>query len=608
MTDGQEPIQESQSTLSAPAQPMFESAVPTPPQVDPVVQVAPVEPAQPPGGRSRTRWAIAGAVALLVVVLSAAGLFVLVGGSKASVVEAWAPADALFYQEIRADLPGDQHQNLGRFLAHFPGFADQSTFDQKLDETLDRLIARIGDGSHDWTKDIKPWFGGEIGISISSLPTTAAEAAQARVLLVATQKDPVAAGAWFSSLSPTKAATETYKGVTLSTFPSTGGPSLAMAATAGVLLVGDLASVRAAIDRNGAGGLATRQSFRDAMAAIDGDQVARTYVDLKGILDTVLGMVGSQGLTAAGFDRSMLDRLPSWASVGGRVETDALVSRWVAPHVPGTTGASIVTNAASAIAGRLPASTLALIETHGVGGGLLTTLAQLKKDPQLAPSLTQVEQAAGMLGGLDKLIGWIGDVGIVVTADRGTPSGGLVIVPTDAAQADAVFTQLKNLASLAGQAVGITVSDAPYGDGTITTIDLGDAARLLGEAGGGSPAPLPLNGRVQIAFTVQRGLAVIGGDAFVKAVLDVRSGASLGDQARYKGAMDRVGATNMGSVFVDIAAVRSMVEPLVSALPGAAGYATQTKPYLAPFDVLAFAAQVGDKLDRATVILTITNP
>jgi hypothetical protein len=267
-----------------------------------------------------------------------------------------------------------------------------------------------------------------------------------------------------------------------------------------------------------------------------------------------------------------------------------------------------VANAPSAIAGRIPAATLALIETHGLGGGLMASLDQLKKDPQLAPSLTQIEQAAGTLGGLDKLIGWIGDVGLVVTAARGSPSAGLVIVPTDAAQADAVFTQLRNLASLAGQAVGVTVSDAPYGDGTITTIDLGDAARLFGEASGGSPAPFPITGRVQIAFTVQRGLALIGADAFVKAVLDVPSGASLGDQPRYRNAMDRVGARNRGSAFVDLAAVRALVEPLVSALPGAAAYATETSPYLAPFDVFAFASEAGDKVDRSTVILTVTNP
>lgn len=607
MTEDPQPIQDPAPTSSTPGQPSLEAAGP------PLPVVPPVDPARPPVGRSRTRWAIAGIVVLLVVVLSAAGLFTLIGSTSTSVVAAWAPADALVYQEIRADLPGDQRQNLGRFLAHFPGFADQSTLDQKLNETLDKLLARTGAGSHVWTNDIDPWFGGEIGVAVSALPTSAAEAATTRVLLVATQKDAAAASAWVTSLSPVKAATETYKGVTLSTFPETGGPTAATAATGGVLLVGDIDSVKAAIDRGGTGGLAENASFRAAMAGIAGDQVARTYINIKASLDAVLGMVGSQALTAAGFDRSLLDRLPGWAVAGGRIESDALVSRLAVPHVAAPSGAApsgaaTATNTPSSIAGRIPASTIALIETHGLGGGLVASLDALKKDPQLAPSLTQVEQAAGALGGLDKLIGWIGDVGLVVTADHGSPSAGLVIVPTDAAQADAVLTQLKNVASLAGQAVGVTVSDAPYGDGTITTIDLGDAARLFGQASGGGPAPFPITGRVQISFTVQRGLALIGADAFVKAVLDVPSSASLGDQPRYKNAMDRVGASNRGSAFVDLAAVRALVEPLVSALPGAASYATDTGPYLAPFDVFAYASQVGDSIDRATFIVTVTNP
>jgi len=602
MVEDPQSIQDLGPTRSTPGQPSFEAGVP------PLPVVAPVEPTPRTVGRSRTRWAIAGTVALLVVVLSAAGLFALVGSASTSVVAAWAPSDALLYQEIRADLPGDQRQNLGGFLAHFPGFADQSTLDQKLNETLDKLLAQTGRGSQVWTSDIQPWFGGEIGISVSSLPTSATDATPMRVLLVATQKDPVAASAWFSSLSPVKPASETYESLTLSTFSEAGGPTAAMAAIGGVLLLGDIDSVKAAIDRNGTGGLAENASFQAATAEIAGDRVVRTYVDLKGSVDAVLGMAGSSALTAAGFDRSMLDRLPGWVAAGGRIESDALIGRWAAPHVAAASGALTIVNTPSAIAGRIPASTLALIETHGVGAGLTAMLNQLKGDPQLAPSLSQVEQAAGALGGLDKLIGWMGDVGLVVADVHGSPSAGLVIVPTDAARADTVLTQLKNVASLAGQAVGVTVSDAPYGDGMITTIDLGDAASLLVKASGGSPAPFPIAGRVRIAFTVQRGLVLVGADAFVKAVLDVPSGASLGDQARYRNAMDRVGASNRASGFVDLAAVRALVEPLVSTQPGAAGYVTERGPYVAPFDVLAFAGVAGDKVNRGAVILTVIHP
>ncbi len=426
------------------------------------------------------------------------------------------------------------------------------------------------------------------------------------MLLVATQKDPSRATTWFSSLSRVKAETETYKGATLSTYPSTSGPTAAMPATGGVLLVGDLASVKAAIDRNGANGLAANPAFRDAVAGIDGDQVSRTYLDLKRYLDAAMSVGGGDALSVAGIGKSVLDRLPGWIAAAGQIEEDALIGRSVMPHV-----ATVVKmdNRAGTIAGKLPASTIALIETHDVGTGLKASFDELKKSPGLGSPFAQIEQAAGVLGGLDKLVGWMGDVGIVVTAAGATPSGGLVIVPTDAAGADQIFTQLKNLVSLAGSLAGVTVRDDPYADGTITTIDLGDARQLLGTATGGSAGPLPIDGRVQIAFTVQRGLAIVGaGDAFVKSVLDVKAGSSLGDQARYKAVMDRVGTKNVSSVFVDLAAIRKLAEPLASSLPDAGTYATELKPYLEPFDVLASAGLTGDKVDTATFILTVTKP
>ena len=108
---------------------------------------------------------------------------------------------------------------------------------------------------------------------------------------------------------------------------------------------------------------------------------------------------------------------------------------------------------------------------------------------------------------------------------------------------------------------------------------------------------------------MQRGLAIIGvGPGFVKSVLDVKPGAALADQARYRAVMDRIGARNAGSLFVDLAGIRKLVEPALANLPGAASYASDVKPYLAPFDILAFAGVTGDSSDTGTSILTVTNP
>jgi Protein of unknown function (DUF3352) len=565
-----------------------------------VTPTAPVEVARSKRP-SRARWAVAGLIALVVVALSAAGLFALVGAQNEAVVASWTPSDAMVYFEVRGDLPGDQRQNLGRFLAHFPGFADQSTLDTKIDEALDRLVSRASDGKHDWSKEIKPWFGGQVGMSMSALPTAGTDpSTSVRFLVVATQKDPAAAIGWLK-LSGAATTEEAYKDVTLTVFPHDHGPTVVATTTGGVLLVGDETSVKAAVDRNGSDGLASSKTFKTAMSSLSGDQLLRTYVDLKAYFDAVKAMATSVGAAGLTIEAALADRVPAWAAAGASVDSDALISDLAAPVVE---GAPTIADSESVIAKHVPATTLALFETHDYGKQLSATLDQLRKESALTDALKQVDQAAAVLGGLDHLIGWIGDVGVVVTSGGTMPGGGLVIVPTDVDQATQIATQIRNLVALAGSSKGVTITDEPYGTGTITTIDLGDVSKLSG----GSAMTLPFSGHVQISYTVQDGLVIVGaGPAWVKSIVDVKGGSSLADQARYKDAMNRVGARNATSMFIDLAAIRSLAEPLVAKLPGS-NYATEIKPYVEPFDVFAAATQTSDGKNLARFVITVTNP
>ena len=295
-----------------------------------------------------------------------------------------------------------------------------------------------------------------------------------RFLVVATQKDPAAAIGWLKS-SGAATTDEAYKDVTLTVFPHDHGPTVVATTTGSVLLVGDETSVKAAVDRNGSDGLASSKTFKTAMSSLSGDQLLRTYVDLKGYFDAVKAMAKSIGGASLNIETALADRLPAWVAAGASVDSDALISDLAIPLVE---GAPTVADSESVIAKRVPASTLALFETHDYGKQLTATLDQLRKESALADALKQVDQAAAALGGLDHLIGWIGDVGVVVTSDGTTPGGGLVIVPTDADQATQIATQIRNLVALAGASSGITITDEAYGKGTITTIDLGDVSKL----------------------------------------------------------------------------------------------------------------------------------
>ena len=90
---------------------------------------------------------------------------------------AFVPATAVGYGELRLDLPGDQHDQLAAFMAHFPGFADPSSFDTKLSQLLDQALSSATGGSATWSGNIQTWSNGQVGLGVLALPTTAGAAA-----------------------------------------------------------------------------------------------------------------------------------------------------------------------------------------------------------------------------------------------------------------------------------------------------------------------------------------------------------------------------------------------------------------------------------------------
>ena len=157
-------------------------------------------------------------VALVAGTASAAFLS-LAGGGSASTVARWAPAGSLLYSETRFDLPGDQHAALGTFLSSFPGFADQSTLDTKLDEIYDRVVRGATNGGQDYSTNIKPWFGGQVAFALGSVPemTTDGSPQSVHAAVIVSVSDPVKAGAWLATLpGASGATTAAYGGVTLS--------------------------------------------------------------------------------------------------------------------------------------------------------------------------------------------------------------------------------------------------------------------------------------------------------------------------------------------------------------------------------------------------------
>ena len=156
--------------------------------------------------------------------------------------------------------------------------------------------------------------------------------------------------------------------------------------------------------------------------------------------------------------------------------------------------------------------------------------------------------------------------------------------------------------ALGGSSQGLSSRTEDHNGTKITIVD------LSGMPGMGS-AGLPPGYRPEFAWATNADVAVVGyGTEFVKEVLDAGPGSSLGDDARFKGILGRVGAENMGVVFVDVTALRGLVEPLAqSTLPKDewTKYTTEIQPYLAPLDAIISGIRKDNGLDRGTGALTV---
>lgn len=607
------------TTPAAPAEPAIEAVAPI--ATSPVGGAAGAATAPK---RSRGRWIAAIAVIALVVTASAAAAFMLTGASPAATVMGYVPADSVAYGEVRLDLPGDQKREIGEFLSKFPGFADQAALDTKLDEVLDRLVSEATDGEQTFTADIKPWFDGEMAFAVGPLPEAAAltdpesATADGRALLLLSIKDATLASAWFDGVmaeSGTTSTTETYEGVELTLFTDVevaAGQAAFAILDGKVAVAGDVTSVTAAVDTGGNAGLSGNPDFAAASDSMDGDHIGFFYMDLEAVMDTALEVSQMAGDTPQMSD-AMLALIPDWAAFRLRVEGDALVMDGTMPHNAAAPGPDA--NRANAVAGWAPPATVALVAGNDSGNTLSETIELLRSDPALAETFAGIDQAAGMLGGVDAAIGWIGDAGVVVAQDGDVLEGGIVAIPTDPAAASQFLTTIKSFATLGGGTAGITVREEDHNGTTVTIIDLGSAQDLAGMAGGLSGVPVDPSmtpglpeGSIEIAFAATDDVVVIGsGPDFVKSALDAGAGSSLADEARYQDLVARVGSEHTGVTFVDIAAIRGIVEGFLADAPAAdrAEYEESIKPFLTPFDAFVAASTVGGETDGQHTVITV---
>ena len=589
----------------------------------PVAASPVVPPATPARNRSRVRWAASLAIVALVIVASAAVAALITGRSSTATVLGYVPAGTTMYAEARLDLPGDQRRAVGEFLSKFPGFADQAALDPKLDEVLDDLVKGATNNEQTYTADIKPWFDGELAFSVGALPPASsvmgrdpAAMGSFRLLVLASVKDPALAQSWFDAAiakAGAKTTAETYGGATLTVFETEGGVTPAMAVVDGkVVAIGDIASVKAAVDSKGSGAFASEPGPKAALAAVTDDYVGFSYIALKPLLDwsnsvsAELAPLASAPASPTGMSAAMLKVLPEWGASWLRFEGHALVMEAAAPKPETVLGPT--QNRASTVIEHIPGSAIVAATGNDYGKTLKGAIDLYRSDPALKPMVEQLDQALGLVGGVDAALDWAGDSALVINDTDGGPEGGVIVTPTDKAAAEKLFTSLRSFVALAGDQAGITIKDDTYNGVTITVVGLGDLSKLSGMTGAAVPMPLP-TGNVEIAYAVTDDVVVIGsGPGFVKHVLDTTKETSLASNDRYTKLASRAG-TGTSATWVDITAIRELIEKAAADSHADAAelakYEKEIKPFLVPFDALFASGSVDGDLSRSVIYITV---
>ena len=578
----------------------------------PAIATTPVAPPPGPARNGRLRWALSLGVVALVVAATVGAATLLTGASPSASVLGYVPADSIMYGEVRLDLPGDQRRAVGEFLSKFPGFADQASLETKLDEVLDNLISEVTDGEQTYVRDIKPWFGGEVAFSSGPLPPAASiqgdpgALKDSRALALISVKDAALAQAWFDAAitkSGASTTTESYAGSTMTVFEEDGAKAAFVLIDSKVAVAGDLVSVKAAIDTKGSSGFAGQPGPKSAFAASTEDAVGFAYVSLRPLMEwsAGLGASSSDSGSLGTLSATLVKTVPEWSAYWLRVEGDALVGHAVAPKAEVHLGPA--DNRRSATIDHIPGSAVVAFTTNSAGATVEQMLDLFRADPMVEPVLDQVDQALALLGGFDAAIGWIGDTSIVVSQVDGTPEGGLIVAPTDQAAAERLFSSLKAFIAIGGAQQGVTATDESYAGTTITTLDLGALGSMFGDDG----IPTP-DSSTKVAYAVADGVVVIGsGSDFVKRVLDTTPATSLASNPRYAALADRAGL-GTGSTFVDLAAIRGLIEEAAADMADAAElgeYTENVKPFITPLDAILAATSVDGDLARSVIYFTV---
>jgi len=448
---------------------------------------------------------------------------------------ALAPANSAFYLNVYLQPSTGQQMNLSGLIGRLPGFADDASLDEKVDQVVQNLLAGSG---IDYREQVKPWLGNQV--AIAGWPGGEGLAEPVPVL-IADVKDPEAARASVADLVTDGGASfsaRTYRGIDLQV-----SDEATYAFVDDMLVVGTVPdAVEAVVDVSEGGGdsLADRDDFASTMDALEPDHLAAVFLDL----------------AALGEATGTEEQLSSVTTAGAVLvaEADGLRLSGSAPF--DTESAEPSDRAGFALGGEpsslvdwMPESTIAEVVIFGLRQALEDAEAAVGEVPEgedIASTIDTLRALAAFGLGInldtDVLPLLDREVAIAIGGLSGDlPTGQLLLRPADPEAAAGALDRLAD--SLSG--IGATVETETSGETEITVVTIPETA--------------------EVAYTLIDGIVILGFSAAdVDAAISAHaSGETLGSSDRYTRTFAVAGTRAGNEAFVDVGALLELLgEPV----------------------------------------------
>lgn len=499
------------------------------------------------------------------------GAYLLFFSATTDRAAALAPADTAFYANVYLQPSAGQQMNLGGLIGRLPGFADEASLDEKVDQVVANLLTSAG-LDVDYEDEVKPWLGNQV-----ALAGWAGDPDPVMVAIVDV-KDVEAAEAALADLwerTGAQASTADYRGI-----------EIRVAADSAYAFIDDLlviaespAPIEAIVDvEAGAAALAGRDDFRATMADLPADHLASLFVDLAAIgeatdTDQQLAALSTAGaaLVAERDGLRLSGRAPfdvtdaassATAGFGLGGEPSSLVD-WMPPDTVAEVvvfGLRQTLEDAEAAAGEIP-------EGQEVIGGIDTLRA-------LAAFGLGIDIDADLLPLLDR------EVGIALAGlDGELPRGQILLRPEDPEAGEAALRRVVERLAV----IGASTSTEQHEDDEITIVSIPDV--------------------VDLAFAVRDGIIIIGASVEdVTASLDAHaSGETLAGSEPYVRAFEVAGTRAGNEGFVDVGAA-------IELMGGTVELPADARDILSRIGTFGFTAPSRDDQIEFHAVLTVDGP